>query len=51
MQTKEGWFIYMILNIKGVRRKVKIPYIRWGQAWMMRALASLLSTLSGGEQK
>lgn len=51
MQTKEGWFIYMILNIKGVRRKVKIPYIRWGQAWMMRAMSQYYSSIKAqGEQ-
>jgi rhamnogalacturonyl hydrolase YesR len=45
MQTKEGWFIYMILNIGGGRRKVKIPYIRWGQAWMMRAMSQCYSSI------
>lgn len=51
MQTKEGWFIYMILNIKGVRRKIEIPYIRWGQAWMMRAMSQYYSLIKArGEQ-
>jgi rhamnogalacturonyl hydrolase YesR len=45
MQTKEGWFIYMILNIGGLSRKVKIPYIRWGQAWMMRAMSQCYSSI------
>jgi rhamnogalacturonyl hydrolase YesR len=39
MQTKDGWFIYMIIDIKGIKWKVKFPYIRWGQAWMLRALS------------
>jgi len=39
MQTKMGWFIY---RIKKNRYKVKIPYIRWGEAWMMLALSNLL---------
>lgn len=51
MQTREGWFIYMILNIKGVRWKIKFPYIRWGQAWMMRAISQYYSSIKAqGEQ-
>jgi hypothetical protein len=45
MQTRQGWFIYMILNVKGVRWKVRIPYIRWGQAWMMRAMSQCYSSI------
>lgn len=48
MQTKEGWFIYCIENIIGLRWKVKIPYIRWGQAWMLNALSSALFNLNYG---
>ncbi|MDD5681615.1 MAG: hypothetical protein PHI59_10310 [Candidatus Omnitrophica bacterium] len=39
MQTKEGWFIYSIMDINGLKFKVRIPYIRWGQAWMLSALS------------
>lgn len=47
MQKTDGSFIYMIKNIKGIIRwKVNIPYIRWGQAWMLRALAQYLTLLS-----
>lgn len=42
MQTKEGWFIYQVKNIKGLKWKIKIPYIRWGQAWMLNALSYAL---------
>ncbi|UCG02019.1 MAG: hypothetical protein JSW11_20785 [Candidatus Heimdallarchaeota archaeon] len=45
MQHKEGWFIFMIINMKGIKRKVKIPYIRWGQAWMLYALSKAYSHL------
>jgi hypothetical protein len=45
MQNKEGWFIYMIINMKGIKWKVRIPYIRWGQAWMLRALSQYYSSL------
>lgn len=48
MQTKEGWFIYMIRNIKGIRWKIKIPYIRWGQAWMLRGLSEYYIKLVKG---
>jgi len=43
MQTREGWFIYKIEKIKGIKYKVNIPYIRWGQAWMLRALSGVLT--------
>ncbi len=43
MQTPEGWFIYRIDQTRfGIRRR-KIPYIRWGQAWMMLALSEYLT--------
>ncbi len=46
MQHSDGWFIYIIKNIKGWGlRKVNFPYIRWGQAWMLRALAQYYSIL------
>lgn len=40
MQAKAGWFIYRILGGEKRERRVEIPYIRWGQAWMLRALAA-----------
>lgn len=39
LQTKKGWFIYRIQR-PGV--KIKIPYIRWGEAWMALALSDTL---------
>jgi hypothetical protein len=47
MQDKDGYFYYLRTN----RRVNRMPYIRWGQAWMLRALASLLSTSPEGEHK
>jgi len=45
MQHHDGWFIYMIRDIGGrARYPLEIPYIRWGQAWMLRALAACLGT-------
>ncbi len=41
MQDKDGHFYYL----RTERRVNRTPYIRWGQAWMMRALANLLSSL------
>jgi hypothetical protein len=35
MQDKSGYFYYRKLP----HRTIKIPYIRWGQAWMLRALS------------
>ena len=48
MQTKKGWFIYMIKKKMGLVWKIRIPYIRWGQAWMFRALSNYYS--SSGKQ-
>lgn len=43
MQTRDGWFVYRIEKTGGLKRKVKIPYIRWGQAWMLRGLSEYVS--------
>jgi rhamnogalacturonyl hydrolase YesR len=44
MQHRQGWFIYMIRSLGGtVPWRIEIPYIRWGQAWMLRALAACLA--------
>jgi hypothetical protein len=48
MQTRAGWFIYMIRSRKEREREVWIPYIRWGQACMLRALGQSYSVLSRG---
>jgi len=37
MQDKQGFFYYMIYP----NRTIKIPYIRWAQAWMLNALSNL----------
>jgi rhamnogalacturonyl hydrolase YesR len=40
MQHAEGWFVYMVRKTRtGFDWTLSIPYIRWGQAWMFRALA------------
>lgn len=45
MQHRQGWFIYMIRSLGGVLPwRIEIPYIRWGQAWMLRALAACMAT-------
>lgn len=38
MQSSEGYFYYQ----KGKNRTKKIPYIRWAQAWMFRALLTYI---------
>ncbi len=51
MQHPEGWFIYMVRKAKtGFDWKLKIPYIRWGQAWMLRALAECYALILKGEE-
>ena len=39
MQDKDGHFYYRLTK----RGLDKTAFIRWGQAWMMRALANLVS--------
>ncbi len=46
MQDKDGHFYY----IKTKTRVNKMPYVRWGQAWMMRALAQFLEVRKEGLQ-
>jgi len=41
MQDEIGYFYYQ----KWPFLTNKIPYMRWGQAWMMYALATLLVTI------
>lgn len=45
MQTEAGWFIYMIRKEWNRERRVEIPYIRWGQAWMLLALSTCFSVI------
>jgi len=44
LQHKSGYFFYGILKSRftGLPFISKIPYIRWGQAWMLRALTSYI---------
>ncbi len=42
MQTPEGWFIYMIDKRFGWEWRSDIPYLRWGQGWMLLALSQWL---------
>lgn len=39
MQTEDGWFAYMIRQVGKAERRIDIPYIRWGQAWMLASLS------------
>ncbi len=45
MQDKQGYFYYR----KYPLYTNKIPYMRWGQAWMFNALVSLIKELSKNE--
>lgn len=47
MQDKAGYFHYMVRKVKGIELKLKIPYIRWGQAWMLRGLGGCYGRLKG----
>ena len=41
MQDETGHFYYQIHRLY----RIKIPYIRWGQAWMQRAMTELLMNI------
>jgi hypothetical protein len=43
LQSAEGWFYYQKHRFWTNR----IPYMRWGQAWMFRALARFCKTIQG----
>ncbi len=49
MQTSQGWFVYRIYKVGKYEFKIRIPFIRWGQAWMFRALASAFRDLQKAE--
>lgn len=42
MQSPSGYFTYRIISKDGKQRHLDVPYIRWGQAWMMRGLTASL---------
>lgn len=42
MRHPDGWFIHRISKQRNRERRLEIPYMRWGQAWMLAALARLL---------
>lgn len=47
-QDKQGFFYYGLLKSRftGVVYKSKIPYFRWGQAWMLRAFTKYFSFIA-----
>lgn len=47
MQHQDGWFIYMIHKKSISKGRIEIPYMRWGQAWMLLALSQFLTTQEG----
>lgn len=41
MQTEDGYFIAELRSTRRLLRRIDIPYLRWGQAWMLLALTRL----------
>lgn len=41
MQTTQGWYLYRIDKLGSIKWKSRIPFMRWGQAWMLRALSQV----------
>lgn len=44
--SEKGYFSWLIRKRLGIKLKVRIPMIRWGQAWMFRALIDSLLTFN-----
>ncbi len=51
MQSPIGYFIYRIVNKNGKRRRIDVPYIRWGQSVMMRGLIAMLEAFKRNNHK
>lgn len=45
LMTKEGWYIAGIRKRWWGMQRLEVPYMRWAQAWMLLALASLEENL------
>lgn len=45
MRKAEGWYVAALRKRNGHEVTVDIPYMRWGQAWMLLALSKLLDSL------
>jgi hypothetical protein len=50
MQHRDGYFIYRRSRWLGREVPSRIPYIRWGQAWMLLALSEVLQGASCSRQ-
>jgi hypothetical protein len=46
MWDERGFFYYRVLRFG----RIRTPYMRWSEAWMVRALAELARALQGGEK-
>ena len=45
MQASEGWFRYTLTRKKKRNKTVNMPYLRWGQAWMLLGLSKVLEVI------
>jgi rhamnogalacturonyl hydrolase YesR len=46
MQTPNGWYRYVLFKKRNKIKTINIPYMRWGQAWMLLALSKALEKVS-----
>jgi hypothetical protein len=51
MLTPEGWYLAALRYRRGEQRPAYVPYMRWGQAWMLLAIARLHDCLMGTDSK
>lgn len=49
LMTREGWYIAGIRKRRWGLQRLEVPYMRWSQAWMLLALASLGEVLCESE--
>ncbi len=50
MLSDGGWYYAGLRSRAGKVHPVRIPYLRWGQAWMLLALASIAATTGSGTE-
>ena len=46
MRTTDGWYVAALRKKRGLEVPVSVPFMRWGQAWMLLALARLQAALN-----
>ncbi len=51
MEYRPGQYAYWLVANRNRTRRIQIPFTRWGQSWMLRALGRALLQLQGATSK